>query len=416
MSLIVVYDRGAVSPIEILQGVPDGQQLVVVVSGSAHARQLRPFFDAGCAAVFDLDQPELVDRLRDYEPDGIVTFSELMLPAASVLAAPLGLSFHDAAVVERLTDKRVQRHCLRAAGVDPTQSVVLTRPDDWDAVAARVGLPVVVKPVHGVSSRNAILVEELQDGRTQVGRLLDEEGEVVVEQYLRGIDMPEPFGDYVSVETVVQGRERHHFATTGKLRLAPPFRECGHVWPPLLGSAEQETVQTLADQAIKALDVESGVLHTEIKLTPDGPRIIEVNGRTGGYMTGLARRAAGLDLVEVGVKVALGQPVRIGPLALDRVHFEIFVPAPVEPSIVTAVCSNDALKGIDGVVRRLPLVRPGDRAGGGWLPHLDMIGGEAPDHGAVASVVESVMAALHYEFKAAGRCTSRTAADLARNP
>ena len=284
------------------------------------------------------------------------------------------------------------------------------------AVAARIGLPVVVKPVHGVSSRNAIIVEDLQEGRSHIGRLLDEEGEVVVEQYLRGIDMPEPFGDYVSVETVVQGRERYHWATTGKLRLAPPFRECGHLWPPVLDFAGRKTVEALAGQAIKALDVESGVLHTEIKLTPDGPRIIEVNGRTGGYMTGLARRAAGLDLVELAAKVALGEPVEIGPMALDRVHFEIFVPAPVEPSTVTAVCSNDVIKGIGGVVRRLPLVRPGDRVGGGWLPHLDMIGGEAPDHGAVAAVVETVMATLHYEFEADGRRSTRTARDLARNP
>ena len=50
---------------------------------------------------------------------------------------------------------------------------------------------------------------------------------------------------------------------------------------------------SLATSAIEALGVDTGCLHTEIKFTPDGPRIIEVNGRVGGGVPEMLERAAG---------------------------------------------------------------------------------------------------------------------------
>ena len=44
---------------------------------------------------------------------------------------------------------------------------------------------------------------------------------------------------------------------------------------------------------IEALGVSTGCLHTEVKFTPDGPEIIEVNGRVGGGVPEMLERAAG---------------------------------------------------------------------------------------------------------------------------
>jgi biotin carboxylase len=368
-----------------------------------------------CTAVYDLDDADLVSRLLAHDITGIVTFSEPMLRPTSSLATELGLIFHNAETVERLTNKEAQRRRLRESAVDSTASTVISSVAQWESVVRNLGLPVVVKPALGVSSRNTILVREPEAAPARIDRLLREERRLVVEEYLRGIDVAPPFGDYVSVETVVSRGERRHLAVTGKLRLAPPFRECGQFWPARLDTATNEAVVLLADHAVKALDVESGILHTEIKLTPAGPRIIEVNGRIGGYIAELAWRAAAVDLADVAVRIACGEHVDIHPVDCDRVFFQFTTPAPTAHGRVSAVPRRDSLKDIAGITRYYPLVRRGAEVGGIRTHDLDLVAGEAPDHEALAATIDLIMDTISYEFEIAGRSVVRSARDLVDN-
>ncbi|MGW5052576.1 ATP-grasp domain-containing protein [Actinokineospora sp. NPDC004072] len=409
MRLAVVYDKGAVSPSDIL-GLAD-RGLVVVLAPTEHARRMRPLFAETCP-VHDLDDPELVGRLRDHGVTGIQTFSEPMLVATAGLAADLGLPFHDPTTVTLLTSKKEQRRRLREAGVDPTVSVPLVDAGRWDDVVARIGLPVVVKPEVGVSSRNTVLVHDLEEGRALVAAIIEDEASVVVEEYLRGAEVADPWGDYVSVETVAQSGRLRHLAVTGKLRLAPPFRECGQFWPARLSAAEIAEIELLTTRAIEALGVQTGILHTEVKLTEDGPRIIEVNGRVGGYIPELAQHAAGIDLVQVGASLALGEQVALPPVALDRVFFQFTTPAPVEQAVVTGVCRADDLAGVPGLVRYTPLVRRGATVGGFGTQDLDLVSLVADDHETLAAAVGQLMDRIRYRFESEGEAVTRSAREL----
>jgi biotin carboxylase len=413
LSLVVIYDEGAVSPLDILQKVSG--RLVVVLAASEHAQRIRALFAESCLAVHDLADGDLVAKLGRHRLTGIQTFSEPMLPATSALATALGLPFHDATVVKLLTSKDAQRQRLRDAGVDKTVSLTLTDAGEWEAAVTRIGLPVVVKPARGVSSRNTVLVDDVDTGRALIGPILDEEGTLVVEEYLSGIAVPEPWGDYVSVETVVQHGDVRHVAVTGKLRLAPPFRECGQFWPARLDPAVRSDVLALTDGAVKSLNVVSGILHTEIKLTPAGPRIIEVNGRVGGFIPELADHAAGIDLVDVGARIACGERVELAPVEPDRVYFQFTTPAPVEAGVVTAVCRKADLADIPGLVDYTPLVRRGDSVGGFGTKDLNLLSVEAADHDALVPVIDMIMDRIEFEFELDGRRIVRSARDLVYN-
>ncbi|WP_424186828.1 ATP-grasp domain-containing protein [Actinokineospora sp. G85] len=409
MPLVVVYDQGAVSPTDVLAGV--GRPLVVVLAATEHAQRVRPLF-AETWPVYDLADPGLVEHLRGHAPSGVQTFSEPMLGPTSALAGALGLPFHDAATVTLLTSKKAQRQRLRDAGVDKTASVPLDDPALWDEVVAQVGLPVVVKPVVGVSSRNTVLVHDLEEGRALVAAILRDEGAVVVEEYLRGVEVADPWGDYVSVESVAQDGRVRHLAVTGKLRLAPPFRECGQFWPARLPAAEIAEIEQLATRAITALGVQSGILHTEVKLTGAGPRVIEVNGRAGGYIPDLARHAAGIDLVGVGADLALGRRVELPPVAPDRVHLQFTTPAPVERAVVTGVCRAADVAGVPGLVRYTSLVRRGATVGGFGTQDLDLVSVVADDHGSLAAAVAELVDAITYRFEIDGQAVTRSAREL----
>ena len=116
------------------------------------------------------------------------------------------------------------------------------------------------------------------------------------------------WGDYVSVESVTSHGHTRHIEITGKFPLAPPLRETGYVVPATLDAATRRSVLDRTTSALAALDVRHGASHVELKLTPAGPHIIEVNGRVGGYVADLVRRSRGYDLVRAALQAALGRP------------------------------------------------------------------------------------------------------------
>jgi biotin carboxylase len=98
------------------------------------------------------------------------------------------------------------------------------------------------------------------------------------------------------------------------------------------------------------LDVTTGCLHSEIKFTPDGPRLIEVNGRVGGGVPEMLGRAAGIDLIEITLRVALGEAVTVqGPVATERVGYRFFLQPPSLSATVTAIDGVDAVSDYPGV-------------------------------------------------------------------
>ena len=221
-----------------------------------------------------------------------------MIPLADI-AAQLGLEFHSPAVARNLSDKLLQRRTLRSAGV-PTpafqQVPVEVNQTDIDRLAGEVGFPAVLKPRQGCGSRNTFMVQD----RAELARLLtmpgseqQEQAGMILEGYLpRAERTVSQFDPIVSVESFVSAGEVHHLAITGRLPFAEPFRETGLVLPSDLAPDDADAARETVAAAIIALDVVHGCLHTEVKFTKDGPRIIEVNGRVGGGIPQLVRLPA----------------------------------------------------------------------------------------------------------------------------
>jgi biotin carboxylase len=126
------------------------------------------------------------------------------------------------------------------------------------------------------------------------------------------------------VESVCAPDGSTHVAITGKFPLEPPFREQGGFWPAPLPIEDETAILALVDRSLAALDIPVGITHTEVKLTPAGPRVIEVNGRLGGHIHDLAQRSAHLDLVRANALAALGRPVPLSAAEPDRVCFQNF--------------------------------------------------------------------------------------------
>ena len=93
--------------------------------------------------------------------------------------------------------------------------------------------------------------------------------------------------------------------TTG----APYFVEMGHSQPSQLSEEMREKIKSVAIAANKAIGIINGPSHTEIKVTKDGPKIVELGARLGGdcITTHLVPLSTGVNMVECSIRVALGE-------------------------------------------------------------------------------------------------------------
>ena len=184
---------------------------------------------------------------------------------------------------------------------------------------------------------------------TEAATFLDELGparpEMVIEDYLPDDLSREatPYAPYLSVETIVCQGEIEHLALTGRFPSRSNFRETGFFIPAELEAGEESTVLDLCTAAIRALGVETGCLHTEVKFTPEGPRIIEVNGRVGGGVPEMFERATGISLLALTLRMSLSQPVSMhGPIATDRIGYRFFLQPPAVTASVAEIDGIDA--------------------------------------------------------------------------
>lgn len=412
--LVVFYDRGAAGPAEIVAGLAPLGDVVFAVPDSPHTRDLRPVLDALASTVDLADATTDVTAVRGLAPAAVLTFSEQMLRRASHCASALGLPGHPPATVELLTDKAAQRDRLNCADVGPVAAALVTTAADWPRAVAAVGLPAVVKPVRGEGSRQVYEVTDVTAGGQLVAGLLAGDGPaLLVEELLTGPDGLAA-ADYVSVESVVSAGTASHVAVTGKLPLLPPFRERGQFWPSDLSADDHDAVLATTTAALTALGVHTGLTHTEIKLTPDGPRIIEVNGRLGGNLPDLAQRAADVDLVGYAGQVALGERPQVAPAQPRAVHFQVSALTPVTPVWFAGVDGARDVRRLPGVTSHQLLVQPGTQLPGGvsttWL---DMLRGEAPDHATMWTLLADAAERLHYRFLVDSETKTLTGAALA---
>jgi biotin carboxylase len=398
--LVVVYGDRSLDAMQIREAARGWCDLVWLVDGEdPSVVAVRPLLRRFGVVVDALGaSPQAAaDALRPHSPDGLATFYDTNMEHVAAIASELDLPFHTPQVARCLEDKLYQREALRSAGLPTPATVALPAGADWatvERIGSSISYPAVLKPRKASGSWHTFPVASL----SALGELWEDlaagEPEArVVEEYLSdGPPMPGGFeADYVSVETVVVAGRMTHLAITGRFPLAPPFRETGFFIPATLEAGDRAGVLELAGQTLRALGVEYGAAHTEIKLTAEGLRVIEVNGRIGGGVPEMLHLAAGVEIVTLTMRAALGWETELDDLpSTSGVAYRFFFQPPSSARRLTAIHGLDRLKllpGVDSVFLHYP---PGTEidAGHGTRTYVFAVVGSAADYAGVLAVEE----------------------------
>jgi biotin carboxylase len=314
--VVVVYTQGAARPLELAADA-DGFELVFAAPFGRMGAGLRELLESIGDVVDLTDEEAGIARLAARSPDGIVAFSDPDLPLAARVARRLGLTYHVEDAVAAATDKFEQRRRLRDAGLRVPRFAVIDAPGQVNDALAEVGAPAVLKPVRGAGSRHVYRIDGSEDALRCATEAFEHDfaERFVLEEMLVG--SPEAagpgFGDYVSAELLFWRGAVAYQVVNGRLPLVEPFRERGYVLPAPLSPTDGDEVCRQAAAACLALGLRDGWMDVELKLTADGPVVIEVNARMGGWVAMLLHRSCGMSAVQLAFEVAVGrEPVDPG--------------------------------------------------------------------------------------------------------
>jgi biotin carboxylase len=185
--------------------------------------------------------------------------------------------------------------------------------------------PCVVKAPdrQGQRGLSVVRTEAELAAAVEAARAASRDGGVLAEELVEG---PE-----VTVNAVSFDGAFHPLTVTDRLTAEPPAFgvALAHAWP----SACVETTHAVdaARAAAAAVGVRNGPTYTQLRLGPDGPRVIELAARLGGgHDAELCELATGVRLNDLALDFALGREARVettqGPVGGACVLF--LVPPP----------------------------------------------------------------------------------------
>lgn len=249
-------------------------------------------------------------------PAAIFSNSDHLQTSTAVAANYLGLPGKDWHTTYRAKNKAAMREYLQALGIDTLWYATVSSVAELAALS-HIPFPAVAKPREGVASLQVTLARDRAQLEQQCAAAwADNPGRpMLIEEYIEG--------PLHTLETLGDGRQLLALGGFEVQLSAPPFFvEHEAVWRP--GPPSGPAARVL--EIVRAFGVGFGACHTEFVVTPQGPRLIEINYRNiGDYREFLLQDTLGFPLFETVLRLYLGEPLPALRLADHAAHIRYLV-------------------------------------------------------------------------------------------
>lgn len=296
----------------------------------------------------------LIEFLRPYRFDGVITVCDYYIDIVREVAKAFNLPCPFPEEVKRVRQKHLLRQTLDRAGLANPKYRLAHSWTEVEKAAEEIGYPLVIKPVDLASSAFVRLIQntgELQDAYRDLEafplNFRDQERDCtyLLEEFMGG--------EEVSVESVSYNGEITILGVTDKSVTGTPyFIENGHMFPAQLDAGTRAEVTQFVRDALKAAGFDHGIAHTEVKITAEGPRIVEINPRTAGnYIVELIERVTGVNLLHAFVDLALNVKPSVTAKDCGIASAAVMFLVPPRSGTITQIQGIESLEADKHIVR-----------------------------------------------------------------
>jgi biotin carboxylase len=323
------------------------------------------FADADAHEAVDFADAEAVAIVgRAHGVDGVMTLAaDRAVPIVARVAELLGLPGIGSDAAHLATNKIAMRRAFAEQGVPQPRYAAVRDYASAKAACETIGFPAVVKPADSAGQRGLYLVGDMDELARSLPMTLaaSPTQEAVLDEYFEGRE----------VNTLLVAREEDVKLITASDRIRPEGVGFGvaltHLYPSTLFGDALAEVERVALAAVHAIGLRNGIAYPQLLVGEENEvRVVEIAARIpGGQMVEVPRYGVGIDLVEVAVKQALGEPVPdelVTPQFQQpfAIHFLTADPGPLPTGVVESVGPLDKALAFPGVDRAETWIEVGE--------------------------------------------------------
>lgn len=245
---------------------------------------------------------------KKYEVDGVLTTSDLPVNTVAYICDKLKLPGLNIESAKLATNKYLLREILKENKLKTPNFEVVYSKEELKTVVNKLKFPLVMKPIDSSASRGVIKVfseNELFKEFDESMKYSNSKG-IILEEFING-------NEY-SVECLIQDGNINIIAITEKTVTGEPyFVEVRHIVPAKLDSEDIDNINELINRIVKLVGLNNSAAHIELKLSSEGPTIIELGARLGGdFITSdLVPLATGIDMLGNIINISINQKINI---------------------------------------------------------------------------------------------------------
>ena len=250
----------------------------------------------------------IVQKAKEIEVDGIMTRWDAGVPIMASVSQNLGFRTIPPESAQILRYKHEMKYFFKDKGLPTSEFLVVNTLQEGLGAAEKIGYPIVLKPSLGYGSWGVTMIKseiELKEKFKRILNLSIQEfvsDQLLIEEYLQGPEL--------NVDSIVyQGKVI--FANICEKPLIDDtqgFAEVEFITPSRFNEGEIDKILSINQLLVEELGIYNSVLHVEMRLTAQGPKILEINPRLGGgKIPTIIKMSSGVDLELAAIKLALNE-------------------------------------------------------------------------------------------------------------
>lgn len=259
------------------------------------------------------DKEKILELAQKYQINGILASVDAGVRSTAYVSTKMNLPGISEEAAFMGTNKTAMRLRLKERGVPVPEFYIVKSKDAYTEALLNFENRCVVKAADSSGSRGIYMLKDLKNAE-EIDFAYDYcigfsgTGQLLIEECMEGLE--------ICVETLNSSGICHPIQITDQMHKEPPyFTDCGYSQPSILNRDMQEEIYKIAINANMAVENYQGSSCTEMIVTSEGPKVVEIGVRLAGdfMTTRMVPLSTGVDMPGNVVKIALGEPIDVTP-------------------------------------------------------------------------------------------------------